>query len=81
MVEEPSNKEVKQRKETSATARRRFPPVPRLPSPSSTPATYTVALELVSEALTGYGTMRAPAGQAARSGRAASISHPGILAP
>ena len=53
MVKQPSNKQVKQRKETSATARRRFPPTPRLPSPSSTPATYTVALESVSEALDG----------------------------
>ena len=53
MVEQPSNKQVEQRKETSATARRRFPPTPRLPSPSSTPATYTVALESVSEALDG----------------------------
>ena len=53
MVEQPSNKQVEQRKETSATARRRFPPTPRLPSPSSTPATYTVALELVCEALDG----------------------------
>ncbi len=51
MVKQPSNKQVKQRKETSATARRRFPPTPRLPSPSSTPATYTVALELVCESL------------------------------
>ena len=53
MVKQPSNKQVKQRKETSATARRRFPPTPRLSSPSSTPATYTVALELVCEALDG----------------------------
>ena len=53
MVEQPSNKQVEQRKETSATARRRSPPAPRLPSPSSTPATCTVALELVSEALDG----------------------------
>ena len=53
MVEQPLNKQVEQQKETSATARRRFPPTPRLPSPSSTPATYTVALELVSEALDG----------------------------
>ncbi len=53
MVKQPSNKQVKQRKETSATARRRFPPAPRLPSPSTTPATYTVALESVSEALDG----------------------------
>ena len=53
MVEQPSNKQVEQRKETSATARRRFPPAPRLPSPSTTPATYTVALESVSEALDG----------------------------
>ena len=76
MVEQPSNKQVEQRKETSATAKRRSPPAPRLPSPSTTPATYTVALESVSEALDGLdGTMRAPAGQAARRGRAASISH------
>ena len=53
MVKQPSNKQVKQRKETSATARRRSPPAPRLPSPSTTPATYTVALESVSEALDG----------------------------
>ena len=53
MVKQPSNKQVKQRKETSATARRRFPPTPRLSSPSNTPATYTVALELVCEALDG----------------------------
>ena len=53
MVEQPLNKQVAQRKETSATARRRFPPAPRLPSPSTTPATYTVALESVSEALDG----------------------------
>ena len=53
MVEQPSNKQVEQRKETSATARRRFPPTPRLSSPSNTPATYTVALELVCEALDG----------------------------
>ena len=53
MVKQPSNKQVKQRKETSATARRRFPPTPRLSSPSTTPATYTVALELVCEALDG----------------------------
>ena len=53
MVEQPSNKQVEQRKETSATARRRSPPAPRLPSPSTTPATYTVALESVSEALDG----------------------------
>ena len=81
MVKQPSNKQVKQRKETSATARRRFPPTPRLSSPSNAPATYTVALELVCEALDGYVTICTPAGQAARRGRAASILHPGILAP
>ena len=53
MVEQPSNKQVEQRKETSATARRRSPPAQRLPSPSTTPATCTVALELVCEALDG----------------------------
>ena len=61
MVKQPSNKQVKQRKETSATARRRSPPAPRLPSPSTTPATYTVALESVSEALDGLRNQGWPA--------------------
>jgi hypothetical protein len=35
MVEQPLNKQVEQRYPTSATARRRSPPAPRLPSPST----------------------------------------------
>ncbi len=69
MVKQPSNKQVKQRKETSATARRRFPPTPRLSSPSNTPATYTVALELVCEALDGLRNH-------ARSGRTGCAQRP-----
>ena len=45
MVKQPSNKQVKQRKETSATARRRFPPAPRLPDTRTTPATYMACSE------------------------------------
>jgi len=50
MVKQPLNKQVKQRKETSATARRRFPPAPRLPDTRTTPATYMACSEAGSAA-------------------------------